>query len=53
VSDLCDGMVMVVRADVTARSDLEAVLEILDRQRILGLLINGVDADQGRYGYAR
>jgi capsular exopolysaccharide synthesis family protein len=53
VSDLCDGMVMVVRADVTARSDLEAVLEILDRQRILGLLINGVDVDQGRYGYAR
>jgi capsular exopolysaccharide synthesis family protein len=53
VSDLCDGMVMVVRADVTARSDIEAVLEILDRQRILGLLINGVDADQGRYGYAR
>jgi len=53
VSDLCDGMVMVVRADVTARSDIEAVLEILDRQRILGLLINGVEADQGRYGYAR
>ncbi len=53
VSDLCDGMVVVVRADVTAQSDLEAVLEILDRQRILGLLINGVEADQGRYGYAR
>jgi Mrp family chromosome partitioning ATPase len=46
-------MVMVVRADVTAQSDLEAVLEILDRQRIIGLLINGVNADQGRYGYAR
>jgi capsular exopolysaccharide synthesis family protein len=53
VSDLCDGLVVVVRADVTAQSDLEAVLEILDRQRILGLLINGVNADQGRYGYAR
>ena len=53
VSDLCDGTVMVVRADVTARPDLEAVLEILDQQRILGLLINGVDADQGRYGYAK
>ena len=52
VSDLCDGTVMVVRADVTARSDIEAVLEILDRQRILGLLINGVTVDQGRYGYA-
>ncbi len=53
VSDLCDGTVMVVRADTTAQSDLEAVLEILDRQRMLGLLINCVDADQGRYGYAR
>ncbi len=53
VSELCDGIVMVVRADVTAQSDIEAVLEILDRQRILGLLINGVDTDQGRYGYAR
>jgi len=53
VSDLCDGTVMVVRADTTARSDLEAVLEILGRERMLGLLINGVDADQGRYGYAR
>ncbi len=53
VSDLCDGTVMVVRADVTARSELEAVLEILDRDRMLGLLINGVEADQGRYGYAK
>jgi capsular exopolysaccharide synthesis family protein len=53
VSDLCDGTVMVVRADLTARTDLDAVLEILDRDRILGLLINGVDVDQGRYGYAK
>jgi len=52
VSDLCDGMVMVVRADTTGRTDIQAVLEILDRQRILGLLLNGVDSDQGRYGYA-
>ncbi len=53
VSDLCDGTVMVVRADLTARSDLEAVLEILGRQQMIGLLINGVDVDQGRYGYAK
>ncbi len=51
VSDLCDGMVMVVRADTTGRSDIQAVLEILDKQRVLGLLLNGVDSDQGRYGY--
>ncbi|HXV35671.1 MAG TPA: CpsD/CapB family tyrosine-protein kinase [Myxococcota bacterium] len=51
VSDLCDGMVVVVRADMTARSDIEAVLEIFERERVLGLMINGVDANQGRYGY--
>jgi capsular exopolysaccharide synthesis family protein len=51
VSELCDGMVVVVRADMTARSDIEAVLEIFERERVLGLMINGVDANQGRYGY--
>jgi protein-tyrosine kinase len=53
VSDLCDGMVLVVRADVTSQSDVQAVLEILDRRRLLGMLINGVDVPEGRYGYAR
>ncbi len=53
VSDLCDGMVLVVRADVTSQSDIQAVLEILDRRRLLGMLINGVDVPEGRYGYAR
>jgi hypothetical protein len=45
-------MVMVVRADATEQTDIQAVLEILDRQRILGMLLNGVNVDQGRYGYA-
>ena len=52
VSGLCDGMMKELRADTTGRTDIQAVLEILDRQRILGLLLNGVDSDQGRYGYA-
>lgn len=52
VSELCDGIVMVVRADVTSHQDIQAVLEILDQRRILGMLINGVDVSQGRYGYA-
>jgi capsular exopolysaccharide synthesis family protein len=51
VSDLCDGMVMVVRADKTRQEDVQTVLEILDRQRLLGLLLNGAAVDQGRYGY--
>ena len=52
VSDICDGMVLVVRADSTGQAEIQAVLETLDRRRILGLLINGVDSTQGRYGYA-
>jgi capsular exopolysaccharide synthesis family protein len=51
VSDLCDGMVMVVRADRTRQEEVQTVLEILDRQRLLGLLLNGAAVDQGRYGY--
>ncbi len=51
VADLCDGVVMVVRADTTRQEDVQTVLEILDRDRVLGLVMNGTHADQGRYGY--
>ena len=43
---------MVVRADVTPQSEVEAALEILDRRRLLGLVLNGAQVEQGRYGYA-
>ncbi|MDH3521150.1 MAG: CpsD/CapB family tyrosine-protein kinase [Myxococcales bacterium] len=51
VADLCDGAVMVVRADFTSQEDAQTVLEILDRSRVLGLLLNGAEVRQGRYGY--
>lgn len=51
VSELCDGLVMVVRADVTPREDVQAALEVLDRRRVLGLVLNGVDTSRERYGY--
>jgi capsular exopolysaccharide synthesis family protein len=51
VSDLCDGIVMVVRADHTRQEDVQTVLEIIDRERVLGLVLNGSDDSQGRYGY--
>ncbi len=51
VADLCDGTVMVVRADTTSQEDVRTVLEIRDRDRVLGLVLNGTQADQGRYGY--
>jgi capsular exopolysaccharide synthesis family protein len=52
ISNLCDGAVLVVRADFTSQQDVESVLEMLDRDRILGLLLNGATVDQARYGYA-
>jgi capsular exopolysaccharide synthesis family protein len=52
VSDLSDGLVMVVRADATSQQDVQATLEFLDRSRLLGLLLNGAQTSRGRYGYA-
>ena len=52
VAEISDGIVMVVRADSTAQHDVEAALEILDRGKILGLVLNGVRVEQGRYGYS-
>ena len=51
VCDLCDGMVMVVRADKTSQQDVQTAVEVLDRRRILGLILNGAPSDRGRYGY--
>lgn len=51
VTELCDGIVMVVRADLTPQSDVEAALELLDRRRLLGLVLNGARVPQGRYAY--
>ncbi len=51
VAELADGIVLVVRADVTARRDVEAAMELMDRRRLLGLLLNGAQMSQGRYGY--
>ncbi len=51
VSDLCDGLVLVVRANQTSHYDVATTLEVLDRRRLLGLVLNGADAHRGRYGY--
>jgi capsular exopolysaccharide synthesis family protein len=52
ISEICDGLIMVVRADVTAGRDLAAALELLDHRRILGMLLNGARLEQGRFSYA-
>jgi capsular exopolysaccharide synthesis family protein len=51
ISELCDGLVMVVRADVTPREDVQAALDILDRRRVVGLVLNGAEATREQYGY--
>lgn len=51
VAELADGIVLVVRADVTSRRDVETSIDLMDRRRLLGLLLNGAEMAQGRYGY--
>lgn len=51
LSELCDGLVLVVRAGSTPREDIQAALDVLDRRRVLGAVLNGADTDPGYYGY--
>jgi capsular exopolysaccharide synthesis family protein len=51
VSEICDGLLMVVRAGVTPQEDVQAALEILDRRRVVGLVLNGSESTREQYGY--
>lgn len=51
ISEICDGLVMVVRADVTPKEEVQAALDVLDRKRVVGLVLNGADATREQYGY--
>ena len=51
ISELCDGLVMVVRAGITAEEEVRAALDILDRRRVVGLVLNGSEATRKQYGY--
>ncbi|MFP6655047.1 MAG: CpsD/CapB family tyrosine-protein kinase [Myxococcota bacterium] len=51
ISELCDGLVMVVRAGVTSQKDVTAALDILDRRRVVGMVLNGSEAVRELYGY--
>jgi hypothetical protein len=37
---------------VTPQADVRAALDILDPRKLFGLVLNGAEVDQGRYGYA-
>ena len=51
VSELCDGLVMVVRAGVTPEEEVKTALDILDRRKVVGLVLNGSEATREQYGY--
>jgi len=51
LSELTDGVVLVVRADVTPQEDVQAALDILDRRCVLGVVLNGAQIDERYYGY--
>jgi capsular exopolysaccharide synthesis family protein len=51
LSEVCDGVVFVVRADVTPQEEVQAALDVIDRRRVLGVVLNGFEAGPSRYGY--
>lgn len=51
LSEIADGLVMVVRAGKTRREEVQAALDVLDRRRILGMVLNGAELGHERYGY--
>jgi capsular exopolysaccharide synthesis family protein len=51
ISEVCDGLVMVVRAGVTSQEEVRAALDVLDRSRVVGMVLNGSEATREQYGY--
>jgi protein-tyrosine kinase len=49
ISEMCDGVIFVVRADVTPEPEISSALDVLDRRRILGLVMNGSDPVSSHY----
>jgi capsular exopolysaccharide synthesis family protein len=49
ISEVCDGVVFVVRADVTPEPEIASALEVIDRRRVLGLVRNGAEPTSSRY----
>jgi capsular exopolysaccharide synthesis family protein len=53
IARLADGVLMVVRSGVTPRPALEHALAGVDRERLIGMVLNEVDTAPGEYAYAR
>ncbi len=52
VTELCDGILFVVRAHATPVEDVEGALDVLDRGRVLGMILNEADSNPELYGYS-
>ena len=53
-SSMADGILMIVRADVTKKPAIERALTALDQSKVLGLVLNDAgDTGAGYYGYDR
>jgi len=53
VSEVCDGVIFVVRADVTPEPEIASALDVLDRRRVLGLVMNGSEPVSSHYDSMR
>jgi capsular exopolysaccharide synthesis family protein len=51
LTDHIDAVLLVVQAGSTAQVDVSAALEVLDRRRVLGVVLNGVEDASDHYGY--
>jgi capsular exopolysaccharide synthesis family protein len=51
ITELCDGTIFVVKADATSDEEVTSALDVIDRRRVLGLVLNGEVRGADRYGY--
>jgi Mrp family chromosome partitioning ATPase len=49
LTGLVDGAVIVIRAGQTSYDLVERAIQILGRERLLGLILNRVDDTEGQY----
>jgi capsular exopolysaccharide synthesis family protein len=48
---IADGVLLVVRAGMTPRPALETTFQTLERDKIIGFVLNGIEEVSGPYGY--
>ena len=51
LTDLCDGMIIVVKAGSTPADEVTLALDVVDQRRVLGMVLNGETQGTDRYGH--